>query len=113
MCYKDVQDLSVAIKPRTLATKIYEPLVKREDLYKKAKKDPLPDFGSYNTEKSFNYTAKSSEFSQKWLAGPVKRFHEGSVKHSKHVPSANFYKITTQHFDRLSKSPPSLRSKRH
>ena len=101
------------IKPRTRSTKIYDPLVKREDLGKKPKKDTGPDFGSYEADKSFNFTAKSPEFSQKWMTGPVVRFHEGPVKHTKHVPSASYYKVTTQHFDRLSKSPPTFRTKRH
>ena len=105
--------LIAKIKPRTRSTKIYDPLVKREDLHKKPKKDPLPDFGSYETEKSFNFTAKASEFSQKWMTGPVVRFHEGPVKHTKHVPSSSHYKVTTDHFNRLSKSPPSLRTNRH
>ena len=113
VCYKDLGSLTALTKPRTRQTKIYDPLVKREDLHKKPKKDPLPDFGSYEVGKSFNYTAKASEYSQKWMTGPVVRFHEGPNKHKKHVPAASHYKITKQHFDRLSKSPPSLRINRH
>ena len=94
VCYKEVSSLTQSTKPRSRVTKIHDPLIKREDLGKKPKKDPLPDFGSYEVNKSFNFTAKASEFSQKWMTGPVKRFHEHSQKHQKFVPSANHYKVT-------------------
>lgn len=50
MCYKSVESLT-SNKPRVLAPKMYEPIIKREDLRKKPKKDSAPDMGTYEAAK--------------------------------------------------------------
>ena len=111
MCYKSVEALT-ANKPRVIAPKIYEPKVKREDLRKKPKKDSAPDMGSYEPAKVAKALHKQG-LSQKWDTGPVVKFYEKQVKLSKHVPSCNYYKVTTDAYNRLSRSPPSIAMKRH
>ena len=101
------------VKPRTLITKIYEPTIKKEDLGKKPKKDPLPDMGSYDTKKGFEYTRDRSYPSQKWSTAPVVKFYEQNIKRTKAVPSCSHYVVTDKAVNKLSRSPPSIRVRRH
>ena len=99
-------------KPRIFVTKIHDPLIKKEDLGKKPKKSTDPDMGTYDSTKAFRYTMRRG-FSQKWDTGPVIKFYEGELKRSKKVPSCSYYTVTDDAMNRLSKSPPSIRMKRH
>ena len=112
VCYKTTDSLTGATKPRIFSTKIHDPLVKKEDLGKKPKKSNLPDMGSYDSTKAYRYTMKRG-FSQKWDSGPVKKFYEIDIKRSKKVPSCSYYTVTNDAMNRLSKSPPSIRMRRH
>ena len=99
-------------KPRIHVTKIPDPLVKKEDLGKRPKKSTDPDMGTYEPTKAFKYTVKRG-FSQKWDTGPVVKYYERDIKRSKIVPSCSQYTVSKDALDRLSKSPPSIRMKRH
>ena len=68
--------------------------------------------GSYDSTKAYKYTMKRG-FSQKWDSGPVKKFYEIDIKRSKKVPSCSYYTVTNDAMNRLSKSPPSIRMRRH
>ena len=93
-------------------TKIHDPVIKKEDLGKKTKKSTDPDMGTYDATKAFKSTTKRG-FSQKWDTGPVIKFYEGEIKRSKKVPSCSYYDVTNEALNRLSKSPLSIRMKRH
>ena len=112
MCYKTVESLTNAVKPRLLTSKWQEPKVKREELRAKPKKDPNPDMGSYESSKCLSYIEKKG-FSQQWDKGPVLKFYESAVKHSKKVPACSHYNVPTDALNKLSKSPPSIRTRRH
>ena len=107
-----MEQLTQSIKPRILVTKIPDPLVKKEEWGKRPKKSNDPDMGTYEPTKAFKYTVKRG-FSQKWDTGPVVKFYEGEIKRSKKVPSCSQYTVTNDALNRLSKSPPSIRMKRH
>ena len=113
VCYKTVDNLIGPTKPRSLITKIYEPTTKKEDLMKKPKKDPLPDMGSYESKRGFEYTRDRSYPSQKWSPSPVVKFYEPQIKRSKQVPSCSHYTVTDKALSKITKSPPSLRIRRH
>ena len=102
----------MAHKPRVRTTKMYEPKIKREDLRKKPKKDSGPDMGSYEPQKAQKSLYKK-EYSQQWDKGPVVKFYEHEIRRSKKVPSCSHYKVTADAFSRISRSPPSIRMKRH
>lgn len=112
VCYQTTEQLIGPTKPRVLVTKIPDPLVKKEDLGKKPKKSSEPDMGTYDATKAFRYTQKRG-FSQKWDTGPVVKFYEGEVRRAKKVPSCSHYVVTNEALNRLSKSPPSIRTRRH
>lgn len=96
-----------------MATKIKDSK-DRGELKHKIKKDlATPDMGSYEPTKSQEFIANKTGPSQKWETGPVVRYYEKMQKLSKGVPASNVYKVTPDHFNRLSKSPPSCRINRH
>ena len=112
MCYKTVESLSNLVRPKSRVTKIYDPKIKREDLSKKPPKDKGPDMGSYDSKKGYEYT-QTKGLSQKFSAAPIVKFYEQDIKRSKKVPSCSHYTVTKDAMSRLSKSPPSIRMRRH
>jgi len=50
--YKTVEALTICTKPKVLTYKLHNPLIKKEDLGKKVKKDTAPDMGSYEPIKA-------------------------------------------------------------
>jgi hypothetical protein len=110
--YKNTESLSNLTKPRSLIAKMYEPKIKREDLAKKPKKDSGPDMGSYDSTKAYDFV-QTKGLSQKFAAGPVVKFYDQALKVSKKVPGTGHYKIPDKTYTRISKSPPSIRMKRH
>ena len=112
VCYKTVESLSALVKPKIYATKIPDPLVKREDLRMKPKKDAGPDMGSYEAPKVLK-ELETKGISQAWSNAPIIKFYDSQIKHAKKVPAAGHYKVTSEAINRLSRSPPSIRMRRH
>lgn len=112
VCYTSLESLTSATKPRVLTSKLQEPKIKKEDLGKKPKKDTGPDMGTYEPTKSIKYIERK-ELSQKWDSGPIKKFYDIEINRAKKVPAPNFYEVTDGAFNRLSKSPNSIRVRRH
>jgi hypothetical protein len=53
--YKTVESLTVCTKPKVQTYKLHDPVIKKEDLGKKIKKDTAPDVGSYETMNSLKF----------------------------------------------------------
>jgi len=68
--------------------------------------------GTYEPTKSIKYIERK-ELSQKWDSGPIKKFYDIEINRAKKVPAPNFYEVTDGAFNRLSKSPNSIRVRRH
>ena len=101
-------------KPKTFAAKITAPKNTADEPAHKIRKDTMaPDMGSYEPRKSQEYIEPKKGPSQKWETGPVVRYYEKMIKLNKEKPACNNYKVTSDHFNRLSKSPPSVRINRH
>ena len=88
------------------------PTEKQEE-QKVLKKSKLPDMGSYNPTESIKSIQKKPGYSQKILQAPRGSYFEKDVKRSKHVPPPNQYKVEDSAFRALSRSPNSVRIRRH
>ena len=77
------------------------------------KKSNLPDMGSYTVINAFNYTQRRKGPSQKWGTLERKSVVDNAVKATKGKPTPTTYKVSMQHYSRLSPSPPSIRTRRH
>ena len=78
----------------------------------KPKKVSGPDMGTYDLSKEFDFKEPGKN-SQKWAPPAKGTIYDPIYKHSKGVPAPSHYKITPDHFARLSRSPPSIRVMRH
>lgn len=114
ICYKDIGSLTTMIKPRCKYTKIFEVKETAQEANRiKPKKTHEPDVGSYEAPKAKDYLENKTGYSGKVTPSPFVRFYEPNLKQRKYVPAPSHYKVTSEHFNRLSKSPPSLRTRRH
>ena len=62
---------------------------------------------------AFKYTTDKTGPSQKWLTGVRNSVVDPEVKRTRGNPTPTYYKVNTDAYDRLSKSPPSIRTRRH
>ena len=87
---------------------------KTAEQLRKTKKSSEPDMGSYDPGQCKEYVRDKTGHSQKMSSSPVPKYYDIALKRSKNVPPPNQYKITQEHYKRVvSKSPPSIRVKRH
>lgn len=113
VCYKELSSLTFLNKPRHLDTKIIPPKLTVEEAAAKPKKSQDPDMGTYEAPKSKDYFKDQTGFSGKLSTAPFQKFYEQTIKRSKLTPAPSHYKLTKDHFNRLSRSPPSIRTMRH
>ena len=113
VCYKEVGSLTNLVKPRILETKIHPNKLTAQEVAKKPPKSKDPDMGTYNAPKCIDHFTDKTGFSGKLSSAPVPKFYDMAIKKSKGVPAPTHYKITQNHFNRLSRSPPSIRTRRH
>ena len=68
--------------------------------------------GTYEPSKAIKYL-EPKELSQKWDTSVHKKFYDIEINRTKKVPAPNFYEVTNGAFRSLSKSPNSIRIRRH
>ena len=112
MSYKTVDALTACIRPRVQCIELKSPKVKREDLGKKPKKANGPDMGTYDPSKGLK-AVEPRVIGAEWKDNPVIKYYEHDIKRSNNVPGTGHYTVTQAMYNRLSKSPPSIRIKRH
>ena len=113
VCYKDVSSLvNDTVKPKIFKYK-FVPAKGGPDTSIRPKKTNEVDVGSYNPLPSFEYVQDRTGPSQKWLTGKRESVVDPEVRRTKGNPNPAHYKVKMEAYDRLSKSPPSIRTKRH
>jgi hypothetical protein len=114
VCYKSVDNLvNRVVKPKIYEHKITKPGKDAEPFHLRPKKSNAPDMGTYQHSKQFHSTQTRKVSTEKWVNVKKPSYLDPVMKRSKGAPAPSTYKVTMDHYARLSASPPSIRPRRH
>jgi hypothetical protein len=99
-------------QPRVFALKIKEPKETSPANAYRIIKSKNPDMGSYQKD-GIDKLVRPKSFALIISTNPKKPFYTTDINRSKGRPNAATYRVDPKVFNRLSKSPPSIRTRRH